>query len=67
MDKVRWNEIKVNANGLPLIGFGIVLSGIPDWLARLPYGLGWVLPAVALLLATVITWPSLKERRGGRH
>ena len=66
MEKDRRQEVEVNANGLPLVGFGIVLSGIPDSLARLPLGVGWILPGLALLLTAVITWPGLKGRLTNR-
>jgi hypothetical protein len=34
----------IDARGLPVIGAGIFLSGIPEALAELPWHLGWILP-----------------------
>lgn len=39
---------RIDARGLPVIGFGIVLSGIPDELAAIPFGLGWIFPLAGL-------------------
>ncbi|MFB9530415.1 hypothetical protein [Nonomuraea roseola] len=35
---------RIDARGLPVIAAGVVLSGIPEWLAALPLHLGWILP-----------------------
>lgn len=48
---------ELDAAGLPLIAFGILLSGIPDWIARIPLELGWVFPSTALVVAAVTIWP----------
>jgi hypothetical protein len=50
----RYQAAAVNARGLPLIGVGLLLSGIPDGLAALGWfgwavaGLGWALTGWAL-------------------
>ncbi|MEQ4723176.1 hypothetical protein [Nonomuraea sp. B19D2] len=41
---------RIDARGLPVIATGIVLSGIPEWLAALPLRIGWALPVIGLLL-----------------
>ncbi len=35
---------QIDARALPVVGFGILLSGIPDEIASIPFGLGWVFP-----------------------
>jgi hypothetical protein len=33
---------QIDARALPVVGFGILLSGIPEELASIPFGLGWI-------------------------
>ena len=48
---------RVNARGLPLIGFGIVMTGIPDGLATWAW-VGWLFTAAAGVLVTGFgLWP----------
>jgi hypothetical protein len=49
---IERNSILVDTRALPVVGFGIVLSGIPDLLAHSPE-LGSFAIAAAL---TVLTW-----------
>jgi hypothetical protein len=35
---------QIDARALPAVGFGILLSGIPEELASIPFGLGWIFP-----------------------
>jgi len=37
---------QIDARALPAVGFGILLSGIPEELASIPFGLGWIFPIV---------------------
>lgn len=39
---------QIDARGLPVIGFGILLSGIPDELASIPLGFGWIFPILGV-------------------
>ncbi len=52
---------RVDAGGIPIITAGVVLSGIPEWLAALPWHSGWLLPAAALL-ATGVVLGSLRRK-----
>ena len=73
----RWEEEKrrsvhIDARGLPLIGLGILMTGVPDGLAAWDW-FGWLVTAVAVILTlwlgampltqTVIRW--LRERKTG--
>ena len=33
---------QIDARALPVVGFGILLSGIPEELASISFGLGWI-------------------------
>ncbi len=39
---------QIDARGLPVVGFGILLSGVPEKLATVPFGLGWMFPILGL-------------------
>lgn len=39
------------ADGLPVLGVGVLLSGVPEDLARLPTPLAWALPLIGVLIA----------------
>jgi hypothetical protein len=50
---------QIDARGLPVVGFGILLSGIPEKLASIPLGLGWMFPILgvgAAATALVHAW-----------
>ena len=42
-DKER-ESAQIDARALPAVGFGILLNGIPEELASIPFGLGWIFP-----------------------
>jgi len=47
-----------DARGLPVVAFGILLSGVPDELASIPYGVGWLLPALGIFFSVVAVVPA---------
>lgn len=48
---------RIDARGLPLIGLGVLMTGIPDGLARWPW-LGWALIVLAgILVIWLALWP----------
>lgn len=50
---------RIDARGLPIIALGIVLSGIPDEFASIPYGIGWLAPVLgsaAAMAAGMRAW-----------
>ncbi len=54
---------RIDARGLPVIGFGILLSGIPDELASIPWGLGWVFPILGLGAGVAAALTPYRRRR----
>jgi hypothetical protein len=62
-DELAEEGARIDARALPIIGLGIVLSGMPDEVAALP--LGWLCPSVGLLFAGVLTghWWREHQRR----
>jgi hypothetical protein len=58
---------RVNARGLPLIGLGIVMTGIPDGLATWAW-VGWLFIAAAgLLVIAVAFWGAFRWRQRRRE
>jgi hypothetical protein len=39
-----------NADGLPFVAWGILLSGIPQQIASIPVHIGWLFPAVGAVM-----------------
>jgi hypothetical protein len=66
-ERVREQErtaAEVDARALPLVGLGIVMTGIPDGLARFP-ALGWIVVGAALLYAARVlprAWRAIGAR-----
>lgn len=56
----------IDARGLPVIGFGIVLSGIPDELASLPLGMGWLFPIAGVVAAVGTLVHAIRKRHSTR-
>ena len=55
---------RIDARGLPVIGFGILLSGVPDELASIPWGLGWIFPIVGLGAGVATALTPWRRSRG---
>lgn len=53
----------VDARGLPVLAFGIVLSGIPGEIAKIPLGLGWMFPIVGVGAAAAAVAHTVHERK----
>jgi hypothetical protein len=51
----------VDARGLPVIGLGIVLSGVPEALAALPWHLGWAMPVLGACSAIVAVFHTIRQ------
>jgi deoxyribodipyrimidine photolyase len=67
LDKEAHEAARIDARGLPLIGLGIVLAGVPDGLADHWDGdVGWALIGVAALL-TAAAVRSARRSRTLRH
>lgn len=65
LDEREYQSARIDARGLPVIAFGIVLSGLPDRLAQIPFYLGWALPIAGILLAVtagVRSWRVYRAR-----
>lgn len=54
---------RIDGRGLPLVGVGILLTGVPEFLASFPWYLGWLFPAVGVALAVSLTVHLVQERR----
>jgi hypothetical protein len=52
----------LDARGLPSLAIGIVLSGVPDDLARIPLHLGWLLPVIGVAAALLATVGAIRSR-----
>jgi len=63
IDEHHEQAAAIDGRGLPLIGMGILLSGIPDILARAPYGFGWSFPALGVLSALTVVHGWLRSKR----
>ncbi|RCG19104.1 hypothetical protein DQ384_38145 [Sphaerisporangium album] len=53
----------IDARGLPVIGFGVVLSGIPEALAEIPLHVGWALPFAGFAWMVVAARDGIRDRR----
>jgi len=64
LDQQRQEASRVDARGLPVVGWGIILAGIPDGLARWPaVGWGCVVIGFAILWVAVRAWHRTTLRR----
>ena len=63
LDKREEQAAAIDARGLPVIGWGILLSGVPDRLAQIPFYLGWVFPTVGVILGLAAGVPAWREYR----
>ena len=61
MSKQERQSARIDARGLPVIAFGVVLSGVPDELASIPYGIGWLAPALGFAAAMAAGVPAWRE------
>jgi hypothetical protein len=59
--KLKRDDTRIDARALPIVGFGILLSGVPDDLARLPSPFGWLLPALGILGGLLALWRALRH------
>jgi len=55
LDAQEQEAARVSARGVVLIGIGLVLTGIPDGLARVPV-VGWLVIAAAVLLTFLLVY-----------
>jgi hypothetical protein len=58
------DSARIDARGLPVIGLGVLLSGVPDELASLPIGLGWLFPVVGLGAVVAAVQGAWRARHG---
>jgi len=63
LDEMDRETAMIDARGLPVIGFGIVLSGIPDELSAIPWHLGWALPPLGVFSALMATFHAIRVHR----
>jgi hypothetical protein len=47
---------------LPVVGFGILLSGVPDELASFLYPFGWLLPIFGIVITVTAGVSAWRER-----
>jgi Zn-ribbon protein, possibly nucleic acid-binding len=53
----------IDGRGLPVIGVGILLTGIPEALAEIPWHLGWLLPFGGFGLMVAAVMASVNDHR----
>jgi hypothetical protein len=63
LDERDRESARIDARGLPVIGFGVVLSGVPEVAASLPWHLGWLLPLLGVAAAGVAIGHAVREHR----
>ena len=66
LDREAKEAARIDARGLPLIGLGIVLTGLPDGLSRWwhPF-FGWALVGTVALFTAAAIRSALRSRSGG--
>ncbi|MEV4474656.1 hypothetical protein [Nonomuraea sp. NPDC049504] len=62
IDQKDQRAARVDARGLPLIGCGIFLNGVPEELAGIPLHLGWLLPFLAFGAMIVVLTTIMQSR-----
>jgi hypothetical protein len=65
LDKAEAQSARIDARGVILLGFGVILTGIPAQLAAWP-PLGWFLVAVAVVVTPPQVWRAWTEARTAR-
>ena len=67
VDTMEEEQVKLNAAAFPLIGFGIVISGLDGELAAAPLWLDWTVLGVAVIASARVVSPNIRawhvERR----
>jgi hypothetical protein len=53
---------QIDARALPVVGIGILLSGIPVELASLPFGIGWIVLLFGVGTAVTCIFHVLRRR-----
>lgn len=53
---------QIDARGLPFVGSGILLNGIPNELASVPFGLGWMFPILGVGLGVGVVAVAIVHR-----
>ncbi|WP_143082266.1 hypothetical protein [Nonomuraea wenchangensis] len=66
IDQKDQRAARVDARGLPLIGGGIFLNGVPEELAGLPWHLGWLLPFFAFGAMVAVLTSIAQSRRASQ-
>ena len=64
LDEKDRDTALIDARGLPVIGLGILLSGVPAELAAIPWHLGWLFPVIGIGAAAAAIAPALRARFG---
>lgn len=58
---------RIDGRALPVIGWGILLSGIPEALAGIPWGIGWFFPVFGLGITGPVLYSVVKDWWRLRH
>ncbi len=67
LEKQQQQAAVVDARGLPVLGLGIVLSGIPNEISDIPFGLGWAFPVFGIGAAIAAVAHAVQERNASRQ
>jgi hypothetical protein len=63
IDRREKHAARIDARGLPLIAAGVVLSGVPDDLARFLYPLGWLWVIIAVAVCAGVSVSAWRDAR----
>jgi hypothetical protein len=63
LDAADVESARVDARGLPIIAWGILLSGAPSQLASLPFHLGWIFPVLGIGVTALLLISVAPQRR----
>jgi hypothetical protein len=58
---------RIDARALPVMGVGVVLAGVPDQVASIPWHLGWLLPICAMWLTATAVAGAVRDHRASRY
>lgn len=62
LEKQERDATVLDARGLPSVAIGIVLSGVPEDLARIPWHIGWILPVIGAAAAILAIVSAVRSR-----